>query len=784
MTQAFLTQTDFTAGELDPRLLGRTDLQSYQSGAAKLRNVVVETTGGVRRRPGMAYVATAEGPGRLVAFETGPASAFLLAFSDFQVDVYLDGVLQATVATLWSEAQVTQIAWAQSGESLLITHPDVPPQRLARVSDTVWTMGQWQFVEIGSPAVTSAPFARFASPEVAMQATATTGTVTLTTSAPVFIAEHLGGIVRLNGKQVELTNIQTPTQAVGLVLQALGDTNPTKDWDELAFSDARGWPVTVSFHQDRMVIGGSRDLSNAIWLSKTSDHFNFDVGTGLPDEAIAFRLAANNDPAIRSLVSGRHLQVFTSVGEWVITGSPLTPTDIQAQQQSTIGSPRDRQVPPRDVDGATLFAARSGREIREFLFVDTEQAYQAGDLALLARHLVQDPVDQDFDQARRLFLIAMADGSLASIAIYRIADIAAWSRHETDGRVLSVAVAGGKAFLLVERANGVFIEQLDDQLMVDSGAPAEPARPDPGLGRTRPPGGPDRRTDRRRPRGRADGGRGRGGHADQCRAQPGRRPALRARDRAAARGVRIGTRAGAGLSAGPDHAPPVRDPEPAHRYRRRAARGRPAHGGRRSHRSEPKPLHRRPLAAGAGLAAGRRAAALAHRAGHAFALRASLCNHRSEGEQLMGALSSLASIGLNLALAQQASERQARDVNAERDRQIQAIRQRDEEQQRQQEDTLRRQLAAQRARAGAAGVSGGSSANAVLRGLTEEATAAEQARAAGSNQPHRRHPAQRQQLAQSQPARSGGRRDRQQPLSPRPEHGPPPLAARPVTRSR
>jgi hypothetical protein len=99
----------------------------------------------------------------------------------------------------------------------------------------------------------------------------------------------------------------------------------------------------------------------------------------------------------------------------------------------------------------------------------------------------------------------------------------------------------------------------------------------------------------------------------------------------------------------------------------------------------------------------------------------------------MGALSSLASIGLNLALAQQASQRQARDINAERNRQVQAVQQRDAELQRQQEETLRRQLAAQRARAGAAGVSGGSSANAVLRGLTEAATAAEQARAAESN---------------------------------------------------
>ncbi|HEX6114107.1 MAG TPA: hypothetical protein VFZ10_17540 [Geminicoccaceae bacterium] len=469
MTQAFLTQTDFSAGELDPRMLGRTDLRSYLSGAARLRNVVVETTGGVRRRPGLAYVANAAGRGRLVAMETGADQAYLLAFSDFQALIFRNGVLRATIATPWNEAQVAQIAWAQRKQSLLVTHPDVRPQRLTRESDTVWTIAPWQFAEIGSPAVTSEPFARFAEPDVGIQSSAASGTTTLVTSEPVFVAEHLGGIVRIAGKQILLTNIQTSTQAVGLVLQDPVTTTATTDWDELAFSDARGWPVSVSFHQDRMVIGGSRDLPNGLWLSKTGVHFNFDLGTGLADEAIAFRLAANNDPAVRSLMPDRQLQVFTSVGEWVVSGEPLTPENIQVQQQSRIGSPRDRQVPPRDVDGATLFAARNGREIREFLFVDTEQAYQAADLALLARHLVQEPVDQDFDQGRRLFLIAMADGSLATIAIYRIADIAAWSRQETDGSFVSVASAGGQTFVLVERVNGVFIERLDDVLMVDSG---------------------------------------------------------------------------------------------------------------------------------------------------------------------------------------------------------------------------------------------------------------------------------------------------------------------------
>jgi len=212
-------------------------------------------------------------------------------------------------------------------------------------------------------------------------------------------------------------------------------------------------------------------------MSRSGRFLDFDLGAGLADEAIAFRLSANSAPAVRALQSGRHLQIFTSIGEWIVTGDPLTPTNIQVSQQSRIGSPVERQVPPRDVDGATLFAARSGREIREFLFTDSEQAYQAPDLALLARHLVVDPVDQAFDRRRRLFLIVMTDGSIATIGIYRNADIVAWSQQTTDGAILSVAVTDTRTFLLIERTNGVFIEELVDDLFVDAGLQLSEASP-------------------------------------------------------------------------------------------------------------------------------------------------------------------------------------------------------------------------------------------------------------------------------------------------------------------
>ncbi|MEM9046693.1 MAG: hypothetical protein AAGC81_18585 [Pseudomonadota bacterium] len=93
----------------------------------------------------------------------------------------------------------------------------------------------------------------------------------------------------------------------------------------------------------------------------------------------------------------------------------------------------------------------------------------------------------------------------------------------------------------------------------------------------------------------------------------------------------------------------------------------------------------------------------------------------------MGALSSLATVGLNLALADQAQRRQSRTINAERDQRVDTIERRNAEERRRIEDRLRRQLASQRARAGAAGIGGSASSNAIIQGLIEEASIADQA---------------------------------------------------------
>jgi len=475
MPRLTTTKTSFTAGEISPSLLGRGDLSAYDNGAARLRNVFIHPTGGVSRRPGLRYVDTARGDGRLVAFEFNTEQVYLLAFTDQFVDVYRDGALVASFATPWTAAQVTQIAWVQSADTLLVVHPDVPPKKITRTSDSDWTIGDWSFVE--DQGRIHQPHHKFAADAVTMTPSATTGAITLAASADVFVAGHVGARFRIQDKEVEITAVTSATGAQATVKQTLVGTAASKDWEEQSFSAVRGWPASVAFHQDRMVIGGSRDLPNRLWLSKSAELFNFDLGEGLDDEAIEFAILSDQVNAIRAVFSGRHLQVFTSGAEWMVTGDPLTPANVQLRRQTRVGSPISRTVPPRDVDGATLFVPRNGPELREFLFADVEQAYQATDLATLARHLIEAPVDQDFDTARRLFFVVMGNGTLATVTIFRAEQVTAWSLQETAGSFRSVAVVDDQPHFLVARAGGVFIEVLDDELFVDSGLIGSEATP-------------------------------------------------------------------------------------------------------------------------------------------------------------------------------------------------------------------------------------------------------------------------------------------------------------------
>ena len=134
MARATLLKTSFAAGEISPRLLGRSDLSAYENGASRLRNVAIHPTGGVTRRPGLRYIATAAGEGRLASFEFNTEQVYLLLFTANKITVFRDDVPVAEIATPWTTAQIPQLVWVQSADVLFVAHPEVRTRRITRTS--------------------------------------------------------------------------------------------------------------------------------------------------------------------------------------------------------------------------------------------------------------------------------------------------------------------------------------------------------------------------------------------------------------------------------------------------------------------------------------------------------------------------------------------------------------------------------------------------------------------------------------------------------------------------
>ncbi|MBP5534843.1 MAG: hypothetical protein J6Y03_05000 [Alphaproteobacteria bacterium] len=465
MSQLVNHKTNFTSGAVSMDLLGRTDLSAYDNGALELKNVFINPIGGIQRRSGLRYIDTIASAVRLISFTFNTEQVYLCVVGDRFIRVYKNETLLQTLVTPWVEADIPQLRWTQSADTLLLTHPDYEPKKITRQSNETFVLSSWVF-ETDAVGHKFCPYEKYDA-NIKMSAQSNGSNISLTTDNAFFQSYHVGRHFKVAGGEFVVSAVADTTHATATQVQAAQNSSLTLDWAEEAFSAQHGYPVCVTFYQGRLVIGGSRDLPNKLWFSKSFAIMNFDAGTGLDDEAIGFSLLSDQVNAICGLMPGRHLQVFTSGSEWMVSGEPLTPQSIQLKRQTRVGSPTYRFVPPVDVSGATLFASENGREIREFLFADLEQAYQAKNVSLLSSHLIQKPIDMDYDANRRLVYIIMENGQMATLTNYRSEDVLAWSLHETAGQFLSVCVVEKNVYFLIKRGNSIYLETFDDEVFTD-----------------------------------------------------------------------------------------------------------------------------------------------------------------------------------------------------------------------------------------------------------------------------------------------------------------------------
>src|SRR5690606_31736977 len=89
-------QYAFSAGELSPTLLGRSDLEKYDFGLATAINYFVDFRGGISTRPGtifVDYVMEDERPTKFFPFKFAPAleSTYVMLFGHKYIRFIQDG---------------------------------------------------------------------------------------------------------------------------------------------------------------------------------------------------------------------------------------------------------------------------------------------------------------------------------------------------------------------------------------------------------------------------------------------------------------------------------------------------------------------------------------------------------------------------------------------------------------------------------------------------------------------------------------------------------------------
>lgn len=193
MSRIIQFQNDFTSGELDPKLRGRTDIRQYASGLTTAQNVSIQPQGGAKRRDGTKFVAELDSGAanavRMVSFEFSVNDSYMLVFTPGKMYVFKDAALItninasgndfATVSAL-TAAILPEVNWVQSADTVIMVHEDLAPIKIVRgANDATWTVSTIAFDHIPKYAFEFDVH----SPQFTITPSAVSGNITITASS-------------------------------------------------------------------------------------------------------------------------------------------------------------------------------------------------------------------------------------------------------------------------------------------------------------------------------------------------------------------------------------------------------------------------------------------------------------------------------------------------------------------------------------------------------------------------------------------------------------------------
>lgn len=386
---------------------------------------------------------------------------------------------------------VAQLDYAQTADVVYLTHLDYPIYRATRSDHTAWqvvaaefapttpipdpptltinspnTVGiqvvkqRYKITAIGENEQESRPSAEV-NGDNDLTLSGNTNVLTLpakpagVTSYVIYKAQ--AGIFGYIGT----TDAATFTDGSPQIQPVLSDTPPIGN---NPFVGAGNYPATVTFHEQRLMFGCTRNLPNAVWGSQPADFENFDISRPTKaDDALSFSLVAEKVNTVSQLVSMDDFIVLTQNAVFTVAGadgSALTPSDIVPKRSNSRGSSR---LNPIVLDDIIFYAPAKGNSVRTLGFQFEVDGYKSNNVSIFSPHLFKSRTIVEWAYIEEPYSAIFAlcdDGVLLCFTWEAEQQVWGWTQLEVDGTVLTIATIteGGfdRLYALIERTiNGV-----------------------------------------------------------------------------------------------------------------------------------------------------------------------------------------------------------------------------------------------------------------------------------------------------------------------------------------
>ena len=483
-------QTNFTAGEITPKLAGQIDFTKYKNGVETLENMTVFPQGGATRRSGTRYVTEVKDSSavtRLIPFEFSVTQSYVLELGNLYIRFYKDNgqIVEAdktiTAITKANPAVVTADTHGYAdGDHVWINNV----VGMTEVNGRRYTVANKTTNTFQLSGIDSTNYTTYGSNGDAQKVFEITTPYTAAQIFDLRFAQSADVMYIVHPAHEPAKLSRTGHTTWTLTEVDFGDKGPYLGENDPFDSDSgtttmtpqqagTGTGKTITLNQTNGINGGQGWLSTDIGrIVKFGVHGAAKITSiNSTTQAVATITTAFDTADART---NWQLGTWSDTTGWpqtisffeqrlIFGGSTSYPQTIWASQSGdyenfdvgdasaadafiyTIASNKVnliRWLAPIQIGPSVLFVQRQQRRVRELGYSFQNDAYVAPDLTLLAEHITDTGIiDVDWAQEpNEIYWAVRTDGTLLGMTYQREQDVIAWHRNIIGGKAANCTI--------------------------------------------------------------------------------------------------------------------------------------------------------------------------------------------------------------------------------------------------------------------------------------------------------------------------------------------------------